>query len=535
MAIDLSIDGKPRWSLIDYSVTEDATPIDPSDMSGGIGQMTIGLPHEGGSARGLRNKVIELKDGSKGSTWGYISSTSGEYNEDVTITADSRLIALNAARTAAPFAGKLSAAFRYYLGLVSVTTDVLIDSAVVDADVVIPGWTDNVWDMMKRFAAAYQLEVTLVSNMVVLRPVRQRTAVSYRDSASSWSMDNSRLAQSVEIMYYQSENKVEGLAYPLGGWNSSVPIYQVDEAETVQMQIQLSVTGDSLGPGATLTSVQQPVPVDSVTQEYAGASVYSVIDKDGKPVSAEDWVAGGGFMSVTLDPVLEQLTVTLRGPAGINNAPFRIATQINEDDSRSSLRIVGTGVFYNKQKVSLATGLDIDKAPELVGVVVDSPFINTRDDAYRAGAWTLATYTGPNLKMQVASSGINRVGDTGNYRYPTIAEFNAENAGPISAFNTQWAGQDISAFDAVQFEKVSSKFENQAFGNIAGARVQSDDAWYRIRSATTTPAGISYDMELDTTVKDFNTVWYNKTIADFNAQWDATTLSEYNSAPLARN
>ena len=74
-------------------------------------------------------------------------------------------------------------------------------------------------------------------------------------------------------------------------------------------------------------------------------------------------------------------------------------------------------------------------------------------------------------------------------------------------------------------------FVNQAFGNIAGARVPYRYSIYRIRSHAT-EEDTSYDAEEDTLFADFEPLWDNGTFGDFDDFWDGFTFGEFDLIPL---
>jgi len=135
--------------------------------------------------------------------------------------------------------------------------------------------------------------------------------------------------------------------------------------------------------------------------------------------------------------------------------------------------------------------------------------------------------------IQVSTTGINRTGDTGSYRYPTVGDFDAAHAGQtLGQVDAQYAGMTLGEFDAAQKASVAGLFVNQAFGNIAGARVADGEMMLRIRTATTTPAGVDYTAEGDTTLGDLDALWAGKTLGEFDAFWAGKTLGEAMLAPL---
>lgn len=525
----------PPVHLIDYSVVEDATPVDPSDSSGGVGQMTLALP-EDDKTLGLMNYVVELSVVTQGVTRGTVRQL-GASDGEAGLTADSRLAQLAVQRTAQPYNGLLAGAFYYYLGLCGINSGIFVEDEIFEMPVSFPGWTGNVWDQLRKMATALQIEISLVSNNVVLRPIRQRTAENYRDATRSWDLDTSQLARSIQIYYYNNEYQTGALAYPSGGWNDDVTIYSVEANQTITVNIPLSQFDSDTGEGytASLSSIQQPTAVDYVASDYTASSVYAVSGSDGIAYPAAAWTAQGGSVTAAINDDSRSITLTITGPTNADYSPFSIAMAAGTSDRYSSLRLVGNGIFSNRQVLKLNTAVNHDTISEEVGTIVDNEFISTVDEAYELGAWALKAWGSPRYTLQVSTNGVNRLGDDGSYRYPTIADFNAASAGmDIADFNALWAGKTIAEFNEYWTDIVRGDFANQAFGNIAGARVRFRDAMFRIRTATNSSGGISYVAQEDTTIEDFNEVWDGATIADFNAEWAGQDMADFVIAPLRR-
>lgn len=512
-------------NLTDFSVIEDSTPTDPSDTTGGYGQFTVGIG-ERDDTRYLHGVPISLSISSQGETTGIVRGMGGD-GHSATVTADSRLALLNAIRTAQPVNGTLASVFTYYLSLVGVTTGIVVDTTIGSTAVVYPGWSGNVWDQIRKMATALGAEVALVSNNVVLRPVRLRDAETYRNDAPNWGLDSSQMARSIEVYWYDATPVTNSLIYPTGGWSPEVPILTVGAGETQTFDIPLS---------ASLSSVSQPVAQDFVDRYYTASSVYAVTGNDGLPYLASQWLAEGGSVTATVNADTRSITVTVIGASGTQFAPYSIAVASGPSDRYSSLRLVGTGIAYTRNLLTLDSSVDPDVVSVEVGATVDSEFITSLDQAMHAGLWGLKRWGSPRYTISVTSGGINRVGDNGSYRYPTVAEFDALYSGDlVSDFDTEWSGQQIEDFNAYMISLVSNEFANQAFGNVGGARVPFRDTIFRIRTATNGSRSITYSAEDDTTVGDFDSRWDGMTVADFDAEWLARPLSEFPMAALRRS
>jgi hypothetical protein len=196
----------------------------------------------------------------------------------------------------------------------------------------------------------------------------------------------------------------------------------------------------------------------------------------------------------------------------------------------SSLRIVGTGVFMEEETMTLPACLDPDLAPDEVGQTVENEFFQTKEQLYHALLWSAARFASARQTINVTTKGINRRGDSGSAVYPTIGDVDALYPSATIDSIYQELGPTIADWNAKLFETVRDDFENQAFGNVAGARVIEGDSWYRIRSATISAGSVQYTAEQDNTIED---VYYTgETIGEWNDRWAGKTIADVNIAPL---
>lgn len=517
--VDVFVDGKPFWSSGAYSVVEDSTPVDPSDSTGGYGQISTSLRDSKG-AKALLGKRLDLTDGQQGETTGVIRGLTGN-GLSASVTADSRLALTAVTRQAQPFVGTLGGALRYYLGLCGITAGIVIDDSLEDVPVSLLGWNAVVYDQLKRLGPVHRFEMSLVSNNIVFRPVRGRIAVNYRNTpAPQWALDEAGLAQSVEGYSYGTRAGTD-LAYPTGGWNDDVTVYVVEAGQSVDIDIPLE---------ASLSAVEQPTCVSFVDRNHSETSVYSVTGNDGIAIQPAQWIAGGGSVSVAIGEDTRSLMVTIKASSETRYAPYRIAVSAGTSDWYSSLRIRGTGVFFTKTKMTLPACLDTDRAPQEVGVTVDNEFFENDEQLFHALMWSAARYSSARQTINVTSKGINRRGESGSARYPTIGDVESEFGSATIGERYAQLGPTIGDWNATLFALVRDDFENQAFGNVSGARVLDDNCWYRIRTATLGPASITYQAEWDNTIDDVTVP--GETIGEWNARWAGKTIGEYNLGPV---
>ncbi len=533
MGIDITVGTSLRTNADSYSIVEDSTPLSPHDSTGSVGSITVSLP-QSADAKHLRGKTVLLSDGTQGTTVGVANALSGD-GQTLNITADGRLNVFASTHTAAPYSGTLGGAFAYYCNLVGITTGVSVDPSIASRPVNYAGFIGVVWTFIKQMCAAQQVEVALVSNTVLLRAPRQRIAQNYRDSVEKWTLDASLLAQSVQVYHYDTVAKTNSLVYPIGGWDKSVKILQVDAGQTLTFDISLAPSTSSTGLGASLSSIVQPTCVATVSQTDASASQYSVIGSDGGAISPTDWLNGGGSVTAVINPDSTSIKVTVVGSqTPMLATPFRIASPLGPSGAYSSLRLLGSGVFFDKQLLTFSTGVDPTLVGTVIGATVDNPAIQNMADAYTAALHLLAAFGSPRQTLTVTTRGINRIGDTGAFVYPMFSDFDAAHAGEtFSTWDATWAGKTFAQFDSAQFALVASTFDNQAFGNVGGARVLNDNQWYRIRNVSAMgPHSISYAAESDTILSDFGAGFAGMTFAQFDAIHSGQSFNDFDVQPL---
>lgn len=506
------------WSSTNHSIQEESTPIDPADTTGAYGQISATIrTHDG--IRSYRDKRMDLTDGAQGKTTGIIRGLSGN-RMATTLTADSRLAQVAVERTAQPYVGPLGDALRYYLSLCGVVEDIVVDDTLNLLPVKLLGWKANVYDQLKRLGPAYGFEVTLVSSKIVFRPFRGRVAENYRDAQVDWTIDATRLAQKVEGYAYNLESGTL-LAYPYGGWNEDVTVYTVDAGQTTTIEIPID---------GSVSFVEQPTCVAFVDRSHSSSSVYSVSGNDGIAIQPAQWAAGGGDLKVEIGEDTRTLVVTIKASSETEYAPYRIGVSSGPSDYYSSLRIRGEGVFFTKELMTLPAAVNPDRAPQEIGATVDNEFYEDPNQLFHGLLWSATRYAMARATINVTSKGINRRGDSGSLVFPTIGELKAQDLGDTIGEIYTELGPTIADWNSRLIELVGTDFENQAYGNVGGARVIHDDCWYRIRSATITPASIRYSAEWDNTIGDV--YHHGETIGEWNARWAGKTIRDVNEAPL---
>lgn len=526
MAVRIEVDGRPIKNPGSYSVQEDSTPINPADESGGTAQINFSAPAWPGWKL-VEDQPIDLSDLTQGFTSGFGMSASNS-NGVVQVTGASRLQALTSRRQAQPFQGTLVGALRYYFGLVGLVDGIIIEPTLANIPVVFPGWEDSVYQKIARgICPAFGVELSLVSNNIVVRYPRLRKALPTRLSSAgiSQTLDSGNRAQRAKLNWVKTRWVTNSLVYPTGGWNPDVEVLDVNAG---QVKVY-----ESLEVSASLLSVEQPVCVLNIGPAYDSSSVYTVAGNDGLPIPPQMWKDYGGDLTVEVNPDTRSLKVTIRGMDFPEYGPYQIAVSSGDGTSYSTLRIRGTGVILDPQVVDQSTGLDADQAPDEYSDEVTNEFITNVDQAYQAAAWQVAGATGPARGISFSASGINRAEDSGSTAFATLQDWDDAFAGMTTDdWDAIWAGKSEEDWAAFWHDRIDSAFKNQAFGNVAGARVTHEDSIFRIRTAQNSGGLIQITADLDCTAGDFDTFYAGMTMADFDAFWGDAVTKEFDVGPF---
>ena len=508
-------------NVINYSYTEGSTPLIPGDESGAIGDVTIEVLNENNASILLYKDEFLLNDGFHGSVIGEIENVSGS-NDIINMGGRSKLALLNVDTVIPPRSGTIGNIIEAIANDLGITTNVVKDAGLSTETINVPGFEGDAWVYVKRLCSAYQVEVTLIRDYVIIRPTRQRIIASTNLLEKNWQLQDIQLAQQFDVAYYNYQPETDYLVYPEGGWTPDVQVYQVAAGETTEFELDLNFY---------LTSVQQPTVRDSVSKTYDSASAYSVSGNDNLPISAAFWTDNKGAMSFDILGDGSRLRVTITGPQYEALSPYTIGVS-DGSTSYSTLRIVGTGMDFDRKVYTASTGLTAAEAPLLNGGEIDNPAIDTLADAKAYSLFARRLYSLPTQTYGTSSDDFPQIqGSIPSIFYTTFEEFD-EQVGPtytFTDFNTQYAG--------LTFAELTAEFGNvapQGFGEVAGSRVTLDDAVYRVRDTTITPNQVSFTAEYDTLFDDVNDVfgdysWYEleSTWATLGSTWATVVESPY--------
>lgn len=528
------------YEMLAFSVQESSTPLAAGDSSGSVGTITLELPFPDPDLQPnhpvikygsgfLVGKTVRLDDSRKGFTLGKVHSTQRNHQTgNLSVSCLSRLGDLNVYNLQAnPFVGTLSAAFNYYLSLVNVTTDIYVDPAVASKPVVFPGWSGELWYNLKQLATAVECDVSLVSGVIILRPIRTRVATRGRDIDRTNTSGGGTLAQFIEAYKYNNTAITNKLVYPPGGWSEKVTTINVNAGETVAEVLELS---------SSLSSIQQPVMQTFVSKDYQSSSVFTAVGDDGLPIQPSQWTAFGGSLRVEINPDTTSVTVHITAPSGLPGSDgeligtFGIALSSDESTGRySTLRLVGSGVAFNKELIRVPTGIPPSQTSTVVGLTIDNPFLSTADEVYRAASRAVRGYNGTAMQLTGTVVSINQLGDTGEVVVKTYAEEAALHpGGTYATVQTAYAGLTYQQVQEQLNAGSSSLFENQVFGNTAGARIwdKGSARWYRIRSATLPASAISFEAEDDLMHSDVQAFNAGLTYATVQTRYTGFTYND---------
>ena len=539
MAFELTIGGRP-FSLTQFTVQEAATPLAAGDSSGQVGTISFNVPLPDPEMNPnhpitrygvswLLKRPVRLSDSRKGFTLGSVSTANlSRSSNEISVTAISRMGDLNVYNVQAqPFVGTLSDAFAQYLALANVTTDILVDPAIATRPVVFPGWQGELWFHLKQMVAALDCDIALVSGVILLRPIRTRVTTRARDLERSINVGGGSLAQFVSITQYNNRAINNELVYPPGGWSESVTTINVNSGETVAEVLELS---------ASVSSVAQPTMQTFVSKSHSSSSVFTVVGDDGLPIQPSQWVARGGSLRVEVNPDTTSLTVHVTAPTGIRNKDnneigvYGIALSSESNTGRySTLRILGSGVAFSKEEVRVPTGATASETATEVGISIDNPFLSTRDEVYTAGIRAARSFNGSAMSISGNVTAVNRRGETGEVTLRSYAQVQTTLAGKTYAqVQTQFTGQSYLQVQQGFNTGIEDSFENQVFGNVAGARVwdEASRRWYRIRTGTMNPDTIQFEAEDDLMHSDVQTFLSGQTYAQVQLRYNGFSYRE---------
>lgn len=510
-----------------YRIDESSTPLAGGDSSGGVGTINVTYaqkaPGGGPLPRKLHSlalgKRLDFLDTNKGTTVGTIRESSLDRNSGlIEVTANSRLGDFMIETQVEPFVGTLGGAFTYYCSIANIDTDIIVDAEIYLTPVSFPGWNGNLWNGMKQLASAIQADLNLISGIVTLRPVRRFNAITGRNIEATDAASGTQLALKQEVVWYKTHWSATELIYPPPS-EERPRVLSVNAGETSETVLDIA---------ASVTSISQPVAQLSVAPDYDASSVYTVIGNDNIVIPPAQWADYGGDLKVTVEPDTRHLRVKLTGASGlvqINGdamTTFRIAMSAGTSESTyPTLRIVGEGVHLKPQSLIIPTGVDPWMTAQEFAPTIDNIFLNDLSTAFSAGTRGASRYSGKVLSLSASVVAVNRRGERGIASRPSYGQVqDMWSALTYAGVQTANAGKTYNAVALELYELVADDIENQAFGNVPGARVWDRESrrFYRVRSATTEWGQISVECDNDLTQGDVQNHFSGMTYGDVSTQ-----------------
>lgn len=494
MTTQLTIGGK-TFVTGSFSISEQVVSLVAGDSSGGVGTFDIAVRRPGEDARMEGNRLlakygpdffigdaVTLQDDRWGTISGRVRDCSrNDQDGSISFTCFSTLEKLNVVRVKAkPFVGTLENAIKYYLGLAGVTSGYSIDSFLAPRPVRYIGFVGELWYHLKMLCQAQDMEIALVNNVITFRPTRRIEINQSRDLTRGQSRQLGQLAQAVEVYNYNTEPITNKLVYPVDGWDGTLEVLNVNAGEVAEYQLELN---------ASVTSIQTPTMVENVGPDYKASSVYTVVSNDGLPIPPAQWTNYGGKVVFSINDDSTSLTVTLWGPVGIYTHDGELATNFSlalasdaTNNRYSTLRILGSGVKFEKEVIPVSTGVPASATTTEVGETVDNPFLTDLGRVYRVGIAAAVKYAGT----------VSSVTGTMSLRMnPT-----------------------------------------RRTGDIAGSKVfdKRSHRWYRLASAQITPDSVNFSADDDLTFHDLTVGWNGKTFAQITSSMEGLTFQKADAA-----
>jgi hypothetical protein len=500
---------------ISYAYSEDVTSLQPAELSGGAGQVSVSAPANSLDKDGtthpnsalLINNDMTLTDDQYGSVKFQVRQvTVGEHVASV--TGNTIMWRLNVEKTAQPMGGSgmtLLTALNYYCGLVEITPtyeaglEALLDAIPVN----FIGWKGNVWEHLKMLCAGVSLddteniglEVFIDVDTLVFRKALQTPAVfSVSPSVSSVEINSFEAAKSVNVINY---NTYYGLNKVVKEQEGTTVLFQTNENVSITDSLQVEA-GQTLikrfAINASLENVKNPIPVSAITSlPYTGTQgEYVVVGSDDLPIDPDQWTAQGGSLKVALTENPNEIEITITAPPATflthasdtdaGYAPYKVGVEEADGTQYPALYIVGTGVFFKKTEHTFLTGSSDALTSKDAAPAIDNPFITNLKDMSIRGVAAAQALCGPTITLSEerpigaqfgATLGNVLTKDSNRYRLTSISytpesiSFTGKPYASVSDFNAKWAGLDFSDFTNTALDPATYPTEALKFNEFS--------------------------------------------------------------------
>lgn len=522
---------------LDIQQVEDVFTSNLSSASGGIPMITLTLP-QGLDFLALAGKSVIVESTTLGNTSGILSEMTVDNMGSITCLLNTKLNPLVRLAKAKPYSGKLKDLITYYFRLGGILSGYQFEPGFPNPHVYIQGWEDVIWNRLIGLQQIYQFEISLVSDFITMRPWRTREAEVGHIYSTGFNYSTLPISKFIEIDYYSNRLIQNEVVLPVRVGERTEVSVSVGAREVVEVEMPLS---------ASVSSIKKPKFMESVPAYYTGTdSVYTVMDKDGFKVTASDWKRLKGSLTAKVGPDSKSVIITMVGPDLSSRAPYKLAfapvEKVVDDSGKSSnkpnldraydtLNIVGTGIGFNKKTVKIRTGARASDIVEEIGTVTSMPEISTISQLYNSAIPLLSEASGGRLVLSGTMNRINQRGQTGELTsipYDAVEDLHVGMTYG-SMEDSVHTGKTYGEVESYYNQQLIFEFDNQVFGNSAGARIYdvATARWYRITSATISMHGIDFEAEDDLTYDDIDlwmgdrtygyvedTLWPNKTYWD---------------------
>lgn len=386
-----------------YSIANDATSMDMSNMFTGVGQLTADID-ETANTRYMLAREIRLTDLVGVEHLGIVQQVRGR-NKQASIVAEDVLRRFNVdvyVNTAYFFDTEVPALVGV-LDNYCLRVGVDLDFRYVPAEhfakfSYVPGGKVNIWQELKELAAVHRFDMWVEGETLVVDNIGTRTVQGLEVLDEGWSADISNIANWVEVTWFKDVVADQGFTwqddmeyYPRGK-NEDAQVLQVDAGESTEIELEVD---------AWVHVWNQPVCVDWVDNRVYDNSqgVYSVVGNDNLPITAAQWTSQGGRLTVepTDDPSV--VKIMLVGADIPELAPFRIA--MSSGNHYNSLHLTGWAYIWEKVTTRVYTGAGSELTSQEMGAQMESRHVQNLSQAYDVAYRVARAYAGPNLSLDV--------------------------------------------------------------------------------------------------------------------------------------
>lgn len=560
--------GFPSNKLTDWAVVEDGVSFDRSASTGGFSEYTLAGTGFVEAADAIDREII-LDDVRFGRTHAFVRSiTNTPWSWSATL--NDPFYRLNIDRSITPLYDVTvgDVVLHFFKNVNSEQSKIYVaerrsksnpfssGSSVTSKKMDFPGGKGNLWSMLKSFLSAKDYQITWIYDTIVVfenHTVLNRFQGYTRDFSIDFGVDEP--FSSIECAYYDNQmpekHRAGAVAYPSGVNRNGKPVnpdelpvtivwpsftYEDDVRKQIAKGEVLSVeAGETkefiLEADAIISSIYaQPVckMPDEISHHIFNyldgrpapdASAYSVVGKDNKPITPAQWYAEGGAVRVELGDEPNQLKVIVTGMSNTRLAPFRLAESDGQTDY-NTLQICGTGFVYEKKTLTFQTGY----TPVTDPVKIESPYVNTIDEAYEACMYAAQTAFGRRVSLDwTGSNPLNEAYTDVKYQFaqplPIASDITEFTGSPLPQKAAEkWPKgttmkkimDDLTAF--VALKPVTDK--SQVFGHLAGTNVLFDRFVWTITNVRYGPSGVQATCEPYTKVSDLAVLFDRPRVMD---------------------